>query len=94
MFYNDKANISHHIQWLDLIGNVVLLHLGLRSLPHYFGKRTFLFSKGIQAHRYCWSKEVPSSDFSGGPVVKTSPSTAGGVGSIPGGRTKIPHAAG
>ena len=30
-------------------------------------------------------------DFPGGPVVKTSPSTAGGTGSIPGQGTKIPH---
>ena len=32
--------------------------------------------------------------FAGGPVVKTSPSNAGGEGSIPGQRTKIPHASG
>ena len=31
-------------------------------------------------------------DFPGGPVVETSPSNAGGVGSIPGWGTKIPHA--
>ena len=31
-------------------------------------------------------------DFPGGPVVKTSPSNAGGVGSIPGRGDKIPHA--
>ena len=31
-------------------------------------------------------------DFPGGPVVKTSPSKAGGVGSIPGQGFKIPHA--
>ena len=31
-------------------------------------------------------------DFSGGPVVKISPSNAGGVGSIPGRGAKIPHA--
>ena len=31
-------------------------------------------------------------DFSGGPVVKTPPSNAGGAGSIPGEETKIPHA--
>ena len=32
-------------------------------------------------------------DFPGGPVVKTPPSGAGGVGLIPGGGAKIPHAA-
>ena len=31
-------------------------------------------------------------EFPGGPVVKTSPSNAGGAGSIPGWGTKIPHA--
>ena len=31
-------------------------------------------------------------DFLGGPVVKTSPSNAGGASSIPGQGTKIPHA--
>ena len=32
--------------------------------------------------------------FPGGPVVKTSPSNAGGVGSIPGLGANIPHASG
>ena len=31
-------------------------------------------------------------DFPGGPVVKTLPSNAGGVGLIPGQRNKLPHA--
>ena len=33
-----------------------------------------------------------SRDFPGGPVVKTSPSNAGGAGLIPGWGVKIPHA--
>ena len=33
-----------------------------------------------------------SRDFPGGPVVKTLPSSAGGVGSIPGQEVKISHA--
>ena len=33
-----------------------------------------------------------SRDFPGGPVVKTSPSNAGGAGLIPGQGAKIPHA--
>ena len=33
-------------------------------------------------------------DFPGGPVVKTLPSNAGGVGSIPRWGAKIPHASG
>ena len=33
-------------------------------------------------------------DFPGGPVVKNPPYNAGDTGSIPGQRTKIPHAAG
>ena len=35
---------------------------------------------------------VLSRDFPGGPVVKTSPSSAGGAGSLPGQGAKIPHA--
>ena len=31
-------------------------------------------------------------DFPGGPLIKTSPSNAGGEGSIPGQGAKIPHA--
>ena len=37
-------------------------------------------------------KQSDSWDFPGGPVVKTSPSNVGGVGSVPGQRAKIPHA--
>ena len=33
----------------------------------------------------------PPRDFASGPVVKTSPSSEGGGGSIPGQWTKIPH---
>ena len=36
--------------------------------------------------------KVKIRDFPGGPVVKTSPSNAGGAGSIPGWGAKIPHA--
>ena len=39
-----------------------------------------------------FSSEKKKEDFSGGPVVKISPSKAGGVGSIPGQGAKIPHA--
>ena len=38
--------------------------------------------------------KVGCRDFHGGPMVKTSPSNAGGVGSIPGQGAKIPHASG
>ena len=38
-------------------------------------------------------KSIPPMDFPGGPVVQKLPSDAGGVGSIPGQGTKIPHAA-
>ena len=38
------------------------------------------------------SLKIPDNrDFPRGPVVKTRPSNAGGVGSIPGQGTKIPH---
>ena len=39
-------------------------------------------------------KNMKYRNFPGGPVVKNPPSNAGDTGSIPGGGTKIPHAAG
>ena len=39
-------------------------------------------------------KTKQGKDFPGGPVVKNPPSKAGDAGSIPGGGTEIPHAAG
>ena len=42
---------------------------------------------------YMWNlKKKKVRDFPGGPVVKTLPPSAGGVGSIPGRGAKIPHA--
>ena len=38
------------------------------------------------------NKQKIDGDFSGGPAVKISPSSAGGAGSIPGRGAKIPHA--
>ena len=43
-----------------------------------------------ETHRF-WSTEDDRRDFPGGPVVKTSPSNAGGAGLIPGQGAKIPH---
>ena len=40
---------------------------------------------------YMGVKTTQWRDLPGGPVVKTSPSNAGGVGSIPGQGVKIPH---
>ena len=39
-------------------------------------------------------KMVTVRDFPGGPVVRTSPSNAGGAGSLPGRGAEIPHASG
>ena len=39
-------------------------------------------------------QELAERDFPGSPVVETSPSNAGVVGSIPGRGAKIPHASG
>ena len=41
--------------------------------------------KTREKNKWCW-------DFSGGPVVKTLPSSVGGEGSIPGQGAKTPHA--
>ena len=38
--------------------------------------------------------ESHARDYPGGPVLKNLPSNAGGMGSIPGGGIKIPHATG
>ena len=38
------------------------------------------------------NKELKFGDFTGGQVVKTSPSNAGDKGSVPGGAARIPHA--
>ena len=38
------------------------------------------------------NKEKIQGDFPAGPLVKTWPSNAGGVGSVPGWEAKIPHA--
>ena len=43
---------------------------------------------------YLKKKKISLKDFPGGPVVKNLPTYAGDSGSIPGWRTKIPHAAG
>ena len=40
----------------------------------------------------CQARRRKRGDFPGGPVVKTSPPSAGGVGSISGQTSKIPHA--
>ena len=56
------------------------------AIPHthpiYLGNQSIVF----KVHTSC--------DFSGGPVVKNSPSNAGDVDSIPGQGTKSPHARG
>ena len=45
----------------------------------------------MQTPRMLFARHL-NRDFPGGPVVKTSPSNAGGAGSIPGQGAKIPHA--
>ena len=59
-------------------------------LPHF--KRSATFLNG--GTTICQLEVDHFWDFPGGPVVKTSPSNAGGVGSIPCWRAKIPHASG
>ena len=74
--------------------------LGVWSLNHWIArevpKEGFLGSYCyIQSFWYSCIAHILKKtawDIPGGPVVKTSPSTAGGAGSIPGQRAKIPHA--
>ena len=49
------------------------------------------FKQGRDMIQFMFLKSK-SRDFPGGPVIKTSPSSTGGVGSIPGWGVKIPHA--
>ena len=51
-------------------------------------------SQGFLPHRISCECSVYKADLPGSPMVKTLPSDAGGVGSIPGGRAKILHALG
>ena len=51
-----------------------------------------LSSQGGKILYYTDHQEECPWDFPGGPVVKTLPSNAGGVGSIPGQTARIPHA--
>ena len=41
-----------------------------------------------------WVLKICSRDIPGAPVVKTLPSNAAGVGSIPAGGSRVPHASG
>ena len=63
-----------------------------------FSPRSYISGKAGRVPHICLrdptSKNKELWDFPGGPVVKTSPSNAGGVGSIPGQGAKIPHASG
>ena len=53
----------------------------------------YMSDKGLLSKIYKQHLKLNKGDFPGGSVVKNLPSTAGGVGSIPGQGTKIPHAA-
>ena len=57
----------------------------------YIGKHQGA-SGGRGSEGKTWAKAFHVMDFPGGPLVKTSPSNAGGAGSIPGLGAKIPHA--
>lgn len=50
------------------------------------------FQAVISVTRQTKFKKAIIRDFPGSPVVKSPPCSAGGVGSIPGLETKIPHA--
>ena len=77
--------------WLSCTWGSGVCHTTLAK-ENFYSQREYRHIGSVITN--CWSKEVLPSDFPGGPAVKRSPSTAGGVGSIPGGGTKIPHATG
>ena len=55
-------------------------------------KTTLSVLPSILKHLKLSLKIFPWRDFAGGPVIKNSPSNAGGVGSIPGTGAMTPHA--
>ena len=63
-----------------------------RLASHWFSMALIISASGIQKERIPGKSLKKVRDFPGGPVVKTSPSNAGGTGSIPGWGAKIPHA--
>ena len=58
---------------------------------HTKGNDFLSFSSNLGLMDYHLPLSEDLRGFPGGPVVKTSPSNAGGMGSIPGRRAKIPH---
>ena len=62
--------------------------LKIKIIFHWCLLIIFVFYQKIHALKH------HTRDFPGGPVVKTSPSNAAGVGLIPGPGAKIPHASG
>ena len=60
--------------------------------PSYTVGGTYTLSVATVENRMEFPRKIKNRDFPGGPVVETSPSSAGGVGSIPGQGARIPHA--
>ena len=74
--------------WLSDWTELMILYIRiLKMLPENYS------SSSINLIKLQNTKSIHR-DFPGGPVVKNLPSNAGDAGSIPGGRTKIPHVTG
>ena len=66
----------------------------LEELASKISKKTWKKSTLGRGTGWLTYQNIIWGDFPGGPVVRTSPSNVGGVGSIPGRGTKTPHASG
>ena len=64
---------------------------GIKPAPPAVEARSFNHWTAREVPKFMLLKRIIQ-DFPGGPAVKTSPSNAGGVGSIPGWGANIPHA--
>ena len=76
-----RVSGSHTTEHTQAKGKVSILHVA-----------TGCFHLAVASNSRVEILNLYQGDFPGGPVAKTSPSNAGGTGSVPGRRVKIPHA--
>ena len=88
---------KYHVFQIHIIGSVGLSFLLPTSSKIWwfeFCITLFTFLNISSSSGNGTNKNIYPGDFPGSPEVKTSPSNAGGAGSVPGKGVKIPHALG
>ena len=89
MLCNDLVNLQGSRQLIYTV-SLPLSFLNMTPLPWL--DLSFALKRQTERKHKQHRKKKNCRDFPGHPVVKTSPSNAGGEGSIPGWVAKIPHA--